>query len=137
MTEGLDLTPLARATQRLAEGLARYHREPSDDQIRDGLIQRFEFTYEISQKMLKRYLESVSPTSGAYDAMAFSAIIRSANEQGLLLGDWAHWKLYRVMRGKTSHTYNETIALEVVGGIPAFLTEARYLLSQLEGRCSG
>jgi hypothetical protein len=38
------------------------------------------------------------------------------------------------MRSKTSHTYDEDIALQVVGGIPAFLQESRYLLSELERR---
>ena len=58
----LDLTPLNRAIDRLDEGLARYRREISDLQIRDGLIQRFEFIYEISHKMLKRYLTLTSPS---------------------------------------------------------------------------
>ncbi|WP_268885464.1 nucleotidyltransferase substrate binding protein [Kingella kingae] len=44
---------------RLQEGWQRYLQDTSDTQIRDGLIQRFEFTYEISHKILKRYL----PTS--------------------------------------------------------------------------
>jgi hypothetical protein len=38
------------------------------------------------------------------------------------------------MRGKTSHTYDEAVALEVVAGIPAFLEEARYLRDQLKRR---
>ncbi len=134
MTEPLDLSPLVQATARLAEGLSRYRLDPSDAQIRDGLIQRFEFTYEIGHKMLKRYLESASPTPGAYDAMPFADIIRSGNEQALLRGEWSDWKQYREMRGKTSHTYNEGTALEVVAGIPAFLTEVEHLLSQLQGR---
>ena len=134
MTGSLDLTPLARATARLAEGLERYQRDPSDEQIRDGLIQRFEFTYEVSHKMLMRYLEAVSPTPELYDAMAFSDLIRSANEQGLLLGDWTRWRTYREMRSKTRHTYNEDVAREVVGGVPAFLAEAGYLLAQLHQR---
>jgi nucleotidyltransferase substrate binding protein (TIGR01987 family) len=134
MCERLELTPLEQSTQRLDEGLIRYQRDNTDAQIRDGLIQRFEFTYEISQKILKRYLESASPPSGIYDAMPFSEIIRSANEQALLLGDWTRWKQYREMRGKTRHTYNEEVALEVVGNIPAFLAEARYLLSRLRKR---
>jgi nucleotidyltransferase substrate binding protein (TIGR01987 family) len=103
---------------------------------RDGLIQRFEFTYEISQRMLKRYLDLVSTSPGAYDAMPFADIIRSGNEQSLLLGDWTRWKQYREMRGKTSHAYNESIALEVVAGIPAFLDEADYLLARLRERCA-
>ena len=52
----LDLTPLTNAVQRLDEGLARYLADTSDTQIRDGLIQRFEFTYELSHKMLKEGL---------------------------------------------------------------------------------
>ena len=60
--EKLDLSPLDRAIDRLNEGLVRYQQDISDTQIRDGLIQRFEFSYEISHKMLKRYLEFASPT---------------------------------------------------------------------------
>jgi nucleotidyltransferase substrate binding protein (TIGR01987 family) len=119
---------------RLTEGLARYEKDITDTQIRDGLIQRFEFSYEISHKMLKRHLEAVSPTPEQFDAMAFADLIRSANEQGLLLGDWSAWKIYREMRSKTSHTYDEEIAIEVVQGIPAFLEEARHLLKQLQER---
>ena len=130
----LDLTPFSRVLQRLAEGLVRYQSDTGDTQIRDGLIQRFEFTYEIGQKMLKRYLESVSPTPGEYDTMPFADIIRSANEQGLLLGDWTAWRGYREMRGKTSHTYDEQVAVQVVSIIPQFLVEAEYLLHRLQER---
>ena len=134
MSDTLDLTPLANATLRLTEGLERYQRDTTDTQIRDGLIQRFEFTYEISHKMLKRYLEATSPTPEQFDTMPFQDQIRTGNEQGLLLGDWVKWRSYRDMRSKTSHTYDEDIALEVVQGIPAFLDEAAYLLHRLQER---
>jgi len=134
MSDKLNLAPLENAVSRLTEGLARYEKDISDTQIRDGLIQRFEFSYEISHKMLKRHLEAVSPTPEQFDAMAFADLIRSANEQGLLLGDWSAWKIYREMRSKTSHTYDEEIAIEVVQSIPAFLEEARHLLKQLQER---
>ena len=134
MNGKLNLAPLEKAVSRLTEGLARYEKDITDTQIRDGLIQRFEFSYEISHKMLKRHLEAVSPTPEQFDAMAFADLIRSANEQGLLLGDWSSWKIYREMRSKTSHTYDEEIAIEVVQGIPAFLEEARHLLKQLQER---
>jgi nucleotidyltransferase substrate binding protein (TIGR01987 family) len=134
MNDKLNLAPLEKAVSRLTEGLARYEKDITDTQIRDGLIQRFEFSYEISHKMLKRHLEAVSPTPEQFDAMAFADLIRSANEQGLLLGEWSAWKIYREMRSKTSHTYDEEIAIEVVHGIPAFLEEARHLLKQLQER---
>ena len=134
MNEKLNITPLENAVNRLAEGLTRYQQDVSDTQIRDGLIQRFEFSYEISHKMLKRHLEAVSPTPEQFDAMPFADLIRSANEQGILLGDWSKWKIYREMRSKTSHTYDEEVAIEVVHGIPPFLEEVRYLLKQLQQR---
>uniref|UniRef100_E6PF34 Nucleotidyltransferase substrate binding protein like protein n=1 Tax=mine drainage metagenome TaxID=410659 RepID=E6PF34_9ZZZZ len=136
MTERFDLSPLESAVRRLTEGLARYEGDIADTQIRDGLIQRFEFTYELSHKMLKRYLESVSPSPDEVDRMPFADLVRSGTEQGLLLSDWASWKNFRAMRAMTSHVYNEGIALEVVHGIPAFLAEAEFLLQQLQERTS-
>ncbi|MCR2745191.1 nucleotidyltransferase substrate binding protein [Limnobacter parvus] len=127
----LDLSSLQNAVLRLDEGIQRYRQDISDTQIRDGLIQRFEFTYELSHKMLKRFLESTSPSPAEIDALAFQDLIRTGNEQGLLLSDWTVWKKYREMRSKTSHTYDESIALQVVAEIPAFLHEAQYLLQQL------
>ena len=134
MNQKLDLNPLLNAVNRLSEGLTRYEKDIADTQIRDGLIQRFEFSYEISHKMLKRYLEAVSPTPEQFDAMAFADLIRSGNEQGLLLSDWSQWRIYREMRSKTSNTYDEDVAIQVVQGIPAFLEEARHLLKQLQER---
>lgn len=131
-----DITPLINAIARLDEGLARYRQDITDLQIRDGLIQRFEFTYELSHKMLKRYLEFSSPDPTVFDGMNFQDLIRSANEKGVLLGSWTQWRTYRDMRSRTSHTYDEEIALQVVDGIPAFLQEAEFLRNQLMERLS-
>ncbi|WP_434782418.1 nucleotidyltransferase substrate binding protein [Ferrovum myxofaciens] len=133
-TIALDINPLVNAIARLEEGLNDYRRNTTYTLIRDGLIQRFEFTYEIAHKMLKRYLESISPTPEEYDSMPFQDLIRSGNEQGLLLGDWPKWRGYRDMRSKTSHTYEEEIALEVVANIPSFLDEASYFRDKLNQR---
>ena len=130
----LDINPLLKATTRLEEGWGTYQGDKTQTLIRDGLIQRFEFTYEIAHKMLKRYLESISPTPGEYDSMPFQDLIRTGNEQDLLLGDWPKWRGYRDMRSKTSHTYDEEVALEVVAGIPSFLDEVRYFQDKLNQR---
>jgi nucleotidyltransferase substrate binding protein (TIGR01987 family) len=132
--ESLNVNSLERELFRLEEGWERYQRDVSDGQIRDGLIQRFEFTYEISHKMLKRFLEATSPTPAIYDTMSFADLIRSGNENALLLGTWSDWKTYRDTRARTSHSYNEDIAREVVDGIMPFIAEARYLLTQLKTR---
>jgi nucleotidyltransferase substrate binding protein (TIGR01987 family) len=128
------LSSLANVLGRLAEGLDRDRSDTGDTQIRDGLILRFAFTYEISHKMLKRYLESASANPADFDVISFADLSRTANEQGLLLGNWTDWKRYREMRRRSSHTNDEAVALEVVQGIPAFLAEAQFLLRKLQGQ---
>ncbi|MBF0143001.1 MAG: nucleotidyltransferase substrate binding protein [Magnetococcales bacterium] len=130
----LEIESFVSAVERFAEGLESLGREPGNTLYRDGVIQRFEFTYELSHKMLRRYLEMTSASPETVDKMVFQDLIRTGNEQGLLLGDWETWKGYRQSRTDTSHTYNEEKALKVIGKIPAFLEEARFLLEQLRKR---
>ncbi len=130
----LDMTPLDRSIAGLAEALEIFARDPSQTLIRDGLVQRFEFTYEVAHKMLKRALETTSASPEQYDRMTFADLIRSGNGQGFLLGDWPQWRMYRDMRARTNHSYNGSVALEVVGGIGGFLREAEHLRDTLAAR---
>lgn len=130
----LNATPLAKAVQRLREGLARHRAEPNDEQLRDGLIQRFEFTFELSHRMLRRYLRSAAASPDEIDGLSFADLIRTGNAQGLLRAEWSVWRNFREMRTRTSHSYDEKSALDVVAGIPSFLEEAEYLLTELRKR---
>lgn len=130
----LYLTPLERALDRLKEGWTRHLTQPDDEQLRDGLIQRFEFTYELSHKTLKRFLEANSASPEEYDRMGFPDMIRSANEAGLLKSAWPQWSVFRKMRNLTSHTYNEMTAKQVVATIPDFIAETEFLLATLKER---
>ena len=130
----LDFTSLVKAVDRLTEGLERYRRDTADAQIRDGLIQRFEFTYDLAHKMLRRVLEAGAANPEAIDRMTFPELIRTAHEQGLVASDWSAWRTWREMRNITSHTYDEAKALQVAQAIPAFLDEARALLKRLSGK---
>ena len=125
--------PLEKTIERLAEGLQLYA-ENNSDIIRDGLIQRFEFSYEISHKILKRFLQNISANSEQFDEMNFADLIRSANQQNLLLGNWQDWKKYRDMRNRTSHTYDEQVAIAIVAELPDFLKEIQYLLAKIKER---
>lgn len=130
----LDVTPLANAARRLREGLDRHLQEPSDEQLRDGLIQRFEFTYELSHRMLKRFLKETAASPDDVEQMSFAELIRAANAQGLLRGDWPTWRRFREMRTRTSHTYDATTARLVVNVVPEFLQEAEHLIAELRRR---
>jgi nucleotidyltransferase substrate binding protein (TIGR01987 family) len=130
----LDTTSLGNAVRRLREGLARYEREPTDEQIRDGLIQRFEFTYELSHKMIRRYLREAAASPDEIERVPFADLIRTANVHGLLRGDWPAWRRFREMRARTSHPYDAEVASQVAAAIPAFLEEAEHLYAELQRR---
>jgi nucleotidyltransferase substrate binding protein (TIGR01987 family) len=130
----LDTTSLGNAVRRLREGLARYESEPRDEQLRDGLIQRFEFTYELSHRMLRRYLREAAASPDEIERMPFADLIRTGNAQGLLRSDWAAWRRFREMRARTSHTYDANAAVQVVAAIPAFLEEVEYFYAELQRR---
>ena len=131
--DGLDLTPLERALAALDRGLARWQAAPTDPELRDACIQRFEFTFELSWKMLKRRLQLDLPNAQAVDSMTWRALIRAGAEQGLIQ-DVDVWMIYRDKRNITSHTYNEAKAIEVAAVIPDFAGDARDLLRRLGER---
>ena len=133
----LDISPLGKAMASLDEAVTAYEPQKSNNFIRDAAIQRFEYTYELSHKMLKRYLEATEPNEEEIDQMSFPDLIRTGCERGLLLNGWDVWKDYRSARNATSHTYNEKKANEVYRVIPEFLKESSYLLSKLKKRISG
>ena len=131
MTGKLDFTSLRNALARLKEGYARYESDVSDIQIRDGLIQRYEFTYEISHKMLKRHLEMTSANPEAFDALPFADLIRTGNEQSLLKSDWTAWKVFREMRALANNALEDQAALEIVKVIPIFIEEIQFFISHI------
>jgi len=77
-----------------------------------GLIQSFEYTYELAWNVLKDFLEYQGQTEiyGSRDT------IRKAFQAGLIT-DGEGWMDMYVSRTKTSHTYNEKTAREVVNAI--------------------
>lgn len=133
MISGLDLTSLERALAALNRGLARWQAAPTDAELRDACIQRFEFTFELSWKMLKRRLQLDLPNAQAVDSMTWRALVRAGAEQGLIQ-DVDAWMIYRNKRNITSHTYDEVKAIEVASVIPAFAQDARDLLRRLGER---
>lgn len=131
MSIDLNIEPLEKAILTLEVALGRHQLNTEDDVVRDACIQRFEFVYELSHKMLKRFLEATSANPEEFDNIKFQDLIRSGNERGLLRSDWSRWKDYRTARGTTSHTYDQTKAREVFAIVPEFLSEARFLRDRL------
>jgi nucleotidyltransferase substrate binding protein (TIGR01987 family) len=130
----IDLTPLTNATKQLVAAIEEQKREPERTLLRDGLIQRFEFTYELAIRMMRKYLEAIAPSPDEVRRLPFEDLIRLGDEQGLLLSPVAVWKKHRESRNLTSHTYNEETALDLVDRIPPFAWEVQHLLERLNER---
>lgn len=129
--EMIDLSSLQRALRQLEDGLVQAQANPSVDLMRDGVIQRFEYSYELCHKTLRRCLAETEPSRDVVESLSFPDLIRTGWERGLLAHSWDRWKDYRAFRGTTSHAYDADKAAGVFAAIPDFLIEARHLLDSL------
>ncbi|RMG79142.1 MAG: nucleotidyltransferase [Bacteroidetes bacterium] len=82
--------------------------EGPDEIIIEGLIQRFEYTHELAWNVMKDFLESRGSTEifGSRDAT------REGFQKGLIT-DGETWMEMIKSRNKSSHTYNEKIAVDI------------------------
>lgn len=128
----LDISIFERAVSKLGEILERYGLNKNDEAIRDAVIQRFEFTYSLALTTLKKYFAELAFITEDVSQMSFNDMIRTANQQNLLVSDLEKWSDYRKMRNMTSHTYDENIAKKVVEIIPDFYNEMLFLLNRLK-----
>ena len=129
----LDISALENAENRLNEMLARYKKEANDEAVRDSVIQRFEFTYSIALKTLRKYFIERAFILEEVNQMSFNEMIRTASQLNLIKSNLEKWTIYREMRNMTSHTYDEEIALKVVGIVPDFYEEISFLLTKMKG----
>jgi nucleotidyltransferase substrate binding protein (TIGR01987 family) len=123
------LTPFEKALSSLEEVL----RLPVDPIIRDSAIQRFEYTYELAFKFMKRFLKEAAASTAGIEENGFKDILRAAAAAGMV-EDVERWFSYRGARNMTSHTYDEKKAAQVFGLLPAFARDARSLLEALQRR---
>ena len=109
-----------KALNRLAEVVNEMDKRQLNDFEADGLIQRFEFTFELAWKLIKSYAEYQGIDK---DIMGSRDAIRWACENGLL-SDSDTWMEMIKRRNDTSHTYDEDSAAEVVIRVKASFFQA-------------
>lgn len=90
--------------------------------LRDATIQRFEFCVELSWKVSLKSLGATATSAKP----ALREMLRSA-----YITDINLWFDFIEARNKSSHTYDENIAVEVFSHIAGFIVEARALLLKL------
>jgi len=91
--------------------------------IRDACIQRFEFCIELAWKTSKKILGSSSTTA--------KPVMREMAQNGLIQSPDL-WFAFIEARNKSSHTYDEDLAKEVLKSVKEFLPEGKKLLEVLK-----
>ncbi len=98
--------------------------------LKAGLIQNFEFSYELCWKFMKRWLEeNISPE--IVSGVPRIELYRVAAANGLI-DDPNHWMLFHKARNQTSHIYDQTISDDVFDIAMTFLTFANQFHTLLE-----
>lgn len=101
-----------RALARLAEAVELSGHRPLSDLERQGLIQAFEFTHELSWKTLKDFLIS----RGVVELYGSRDTTREAFAQGLISDGEAWMEMIR-HRNLSTHTDDEATVQEIVTAV--------------------
>ncbi|WP_307993387.1 HI0074 family nucleotidyltransferase substrate-binding subunit [uncultured Clostridium sp.] len=102
---------LKKAYDRLLEVSKLY--DGKDDIIRDSLIQRFEFTYELTHKTLREFMKYLGVT---LENSFPRSIYKKAYVNNLISNDKV-WISLLEDRNSTSHIYSEDLADEIANRI--------------------
>ena len=102
-----------RACTRLNEALSEYSASPESTVLRDGVIQRFEFTFELGWKSLKEYMED----QGAAGEFQFPKGVLKAAYTAELISHADVWLDMLASRNITSHIYDDAQAAQVLEAI--------------------
>lgn len=109
---------LKKAYKKLVEVSNLY--DGKDEIVRDSLIQRFEFTYELTHKTLKEAMKYLGVTL----ENSFPRTIYKKAYVNNLISDDKVWINLLEDRNVTSHIYNETLSDEIAYRIVNLYVEA-------------
>lgn len=114
----LDLTSLEDASGQLRTALDYSISDlaKSDykifEQFRNSVVQCFEYTYELSIKSIRRFLEMTVDTPAEVDDWDFKDLIREAAVRGIISNP-EDWFDFRKLRNTSSHAYSRPKAEQV------------------------
>lgn len=134
----LDLTSLQKAVSSLERAVRIAENKISagtgSDEVevlKAGVIQNFEFTYELCWKFIQRWIRENRNPEEADHPRTRKELFRLAAMYGLI-ADPLPWFDFSEKRNLTSHTYDEPTAQAVYEAAGRFLPDAAYLCRKLE-----
>lgn len=97
--------------------------------IKDSLVKRFEYTLEISWKLLKKILIKEYGVSDS--ELTMNNIFRLSMGYGFIK-NWEDWKKYYQLRNIGAHEYSLEKSEDIIKTIADFINDVEYLISALE-----
>ena len=128
----LIIEPLEKALASLKESWIEYNKDQTNDFVRDSVTQRFEYTFELAHKYLRRFLSETETSHSEISGMFYNDIIRLGCKRGILLNDLETWDKYRKLRNLTCENYDEISTEEITAIIPVFIEDVNYELEKLQ-----
>ncbi len=127
--EALNVTAFRKAIRTFTDALHEYNKDETNTFVRDSVIQRFEYCYDLSKKMLIRHLKNMGESD--IDTQSLATIVRLGAKKGVLLHSWDVWSHYKDNRNATSHGYDEDVAIKIISQLDGFSEELNYFLKKL------
>ncbi|NDE89746.1 MAG: hypothetical protein EB059_01195 [Alphaproteobacteria bacterium] len=127
MTKLIDLEPLRMALQALEAVLVMPDHKIPHDILRDSGIQRFEFSFELTWKTLRRYMSIYFGKSEKHTR----AVLKLAFEMKLI-DDIKIWDVFLEARNLSSHEYGVEISEKIFATAKVFLPLGKEALKRME-----
>ncbi len=97
--------------------------------LEDAVIKRFEYTLEISKKIMKKVLKKFYDKQE--EELTVNNIFRFMYGYNYI-SDWERWRTYHEKRNITAHEYNLEKSRKLLGLIPDFLRDTKELIKNLK-----
>jgi|APCry1669189034_1035192.scaffolds.fasta_scaffold52317_2 nucleotidyltransferase substrate binding protein (TIGR01987 family) len=124
MTNNINIEVLKKADS----VLEKFMKNDKTEQEQAGIIQSFEYCYELSWKIMKKVLNSEG-----LEVSTPKQVIREAGS-AKIIDDVKLWIEFVNKRNLTVHTYNELVLKEIMEIMPKFKDELSKLIKELENR---
>lgn len=97
--------------------------------LEDAVIKRFEYTLEISKKIMKKVLKKFYDKQE--EELTVNNIFRFMYGYNYI-SDWEHWRTYHEKRNTTAHEYNLEKSRRLLEIVPDFIKDTEELIKNLK-----
>ncbi|CCY61994.1 nucleotidyltransferase substrate-binding protein [Clostridium sp. CAG:967] len=128
----IDLSNLKSALKTLKSSMVTLDANKScdfSDMLEDSCIKRFEYTLEISRKLMKKILKKIYGKSE--EELTVNNTFRFM--QGYkFIPNWENWREYYEKRNNTAHEYNLEKSRKLIEIIPDFINDTEILVKNMD-----